>query len=1683
MADLDIVGGAAVDVVPVIPQFHAKLKAMVLPIADKVGEEAGKRMGEAISKNIVIAIPQAINRGGAAGVRAAGKQGDDAGGAFARSIRRKLEAAFKAMPKLDIRLGDTGVDAELARIRAKLEQLSNKRIGIDVSAEAAQAEVTRLEEQLRRLGAAHPNIAVRADTATARAALAEIRAEISALTRRPGVIELEVDGALGAKMRAVIAQAQASLPEINVDADTNPARAEIQSLRARLAALSDVRIGIDMDAGEALAEIQAIQTRLEILSVQRHDIDVRVDAAAAAAQLAALQAMADGTKTFNIRALADTSQATNALLHLGIQMAVLTAIPLGPVLAAGLGAVVSMAAAAAAGVGSVALVAIPAVKGVADALKAKTAAEDEAAKATTNGARESVQAAQRALQLAGAQASLASAHRNAARSIATANRGVEDAERALAQAGVRAMDQRRQAAESVERAERSLSDAKTAARRAEQDLTQARRDAAQQLADLNDRLLDGALDQREATLRVEQAQQDLNAARMDPRATDLQRRQAELALDRAKQNAAEQAKGYVQLQQEAKKQRAAGVEGSDAVKQATERLSRAQRDVGDNTKALTDAQRQAARAQTEAAQTVADAQRRLADAVQNAADAQVSASESIASAERGLQSARLSGIDTTTKAVSKSEEYRKALAKLTPEQRALFDSIVGPRGLKTAFDEWQKSLHPEVLPLFTRGVESAKATLPGLTPLVLGAAAGIQTLWDKASAELKEPFWMSFKADLKDNVEPAVVGFGVAFGNIIKGLAGIIDAFLPHMQGIADHSDRITERFARWGTSLKGSPDFERFLQYVKDTSPGLAEFLGDLLSTALDLTQALSPLSGAMFATLQPVLDGISWIANNAPEVIQVLWGIYFAQKAIQIGMAAFAAAMFLYESVMIIATIATSGWAAALTATGVVPIIRAIILVVALLAAGVIYAYKNWDWFRAAVDGAWEGIKIASQFVWDNVLKPIFSALWAVLKNVGDIAIWLWKNAIVPAFNGIKAIIEPVAKVLLTIFLLPVYVAFEALGVVIKWLWKEVVSPVFNWIAEKAKWLYEKHIKPHMGDAKKAFEILGRAVKASWDLVFGPVLGWIGDKVKWLYDKAIKPNLKHIGTALDLMALGFKNAKDDIKKHWDQLSNIAKKPVKFIIEHVYNGGIVPLWNKVADITGAGKLKKMDVKNFHTGGIMSGYSPGRDDRIIAVGGGEAIMRPEWTRAVGAERINQWNAAARSGGVGGVQRAISNGTPAFKDGGIVGWFKDRGNDVGNFISGAKDAAADALGFLDPANLFDKATGFIRKQLDGIAENGWSRAVVKMPLRMLSDLKDRAVNFFTGGGEGGGQWAKPVNAGYGTRFGVAGSMWSSGRHTGLDFPAAVGTAIRAVAGGRVALAQGGGPYGNHVRIDHGGGLSSLYAHMSKILTSVGKTVQQGQTIGTVGQTGNTTGPHLHLEARVNGRSVDPMPYLTGGGGGGGRSGNGGSGVSRWRSTVLRALGMTGNPASYADLTLRRMAQESGGNPLAVNRWDSNWKAGHPSVGLMQVIGPTFRSFAGSMRNTGPFSYGVSTNPLANIYASMRYAKSAYGSLPAAYNRPGGYASGGLPGVGELAWVGEHGPELVRFLAPTQVYSAADSASLARSMRTLPAQGGGSTTITADVRVYVGDREITDIVRTEVVAREEQTAAAITTGRWT
>jgi murein DD-endopeptidase MepM/ murein hydrolase activator NlpD len=123
-------------------------------------------------------------------------------------------------------------------------------------------------------------------------------------------------------------------------------------------------------------------------------------------------------------------------------------------------------------------------------------------------------------------------------------------------------------------------------------------------------------------------------------------------------------------------------------------------------------------------------------------------------------------------------------------------------------------------------------------------------------------------------------------------------------------------------------------------------------------------------------------------------------------------------------------------------------------------------------------------------------------------------------------------------------------------------------------------------------------------------------------------------------------------------------------------------------------------------------------------------------------------------------------------------------------------------------------------------------------------------------QGSGAFIWPVNGAFTSPFGM---RW--GRlHAGIDIAAPDGTPIRAADDGTVALAAWTGGYGNYTCIQHGGALSTCYAHQSRLGTSAGANVSKGQVIGYVGNTGNSFGAHLHFEVRVNGAPVDPMGYL-------------------------------------------------------------------------------------------------------------------------------------------------------------------------------------------------------------------------------
>lgn len=130
---------------------------------------------------------------------------------------------------------------------------------------------------------------------------------------------------------------------------------------------------------------------------------------------------------------------------------------------------------------------------------------------------------------------------------------------------------------------------------------------------------------------------------------------------------------------------------------------------------------------------------------------------------------------------------------------------------------------------------------------------------------------------------------------------------------------------------------------------------------------------------------------------------------------------------------------------------------------------------------------------------------------------------------------------------------------------------------------------------------------------------------------------------------------------------------------------------------------------------------------------------------------------------------------------------------------------------------------------------------------------------------GGEFMWPVNLQYSkitSYFGLRSDPFSGAQehHGAIDIPAGYGTPVYAANDGKVIVAESHWSYGNYVVIDHGGGISTLYAHNSALLVSVGQTVTKGQQIAQIGSTGSSSGNHCHFEVRVSGKKVDPLGYV-------------------------------------------------------------------------------------------------------------------------------------------------------------------------------------------------------------------------------
>ncbi|MFF2640311.1 peptidoglycan DD-metalloendopeptidase family protein [Streptomyces niveus] len=768
-----------------------------------------------------------------------------------------------------------------------------------------------------------------------------------------------------------------------------------------------------------------------------------------------------------------------------------------------------------------------------------------------------------------------------------------------------------------------------------------------------------------------------------------------------------------------------------------------------------------------------------------------------------------------------------------------------------------------------------------------GAATGLQLVLDKLRG-------------MKDPVDRNAAAVGL-FGTKAEDLGASLFSLDPS-KAVADLG-KVGGAAKQAGDDLRDNAG-SRFEAFKRRALMGLGDVVGKYVLPPLDRTVQF--MNANVRPALSAVGDGFSTAGRFAKE-----YGAWLAPVGVIVGgitilMTANAVATGLAMGVLGAYSIAvrgvaavTRGWAAAQVFFNTVMNLNPIgLIVIGLVALGaaLYVAYQKSETFRNIVQGAWAGIKAGWDALWEGGLKPGIDGFMVGLRAVGDAALWLWNTVLFPVLSGIGLAARVMFAIVATLVLAPLVLAFRAFGAVGSWLYAEAIKPAFDGIAWAGGWLWNTILSPifvamvvgvqgvgavavwlYQHAFKPAFSGIGTAGSAVWNGVLKPTFGLItsgvrgvGDVGMWLYRSAIKPAFDGIRSAgsllwdsglkplfdkgkagVKLFGAAFGTAKEAIGKAMGQVKSVTKTPVNFVIEWVYTKGIKATWDKVAGFVGLDKLPNAPKLLAKGGTVGDGWGPAapmRVNRPTAIVGEGNPNHPEFVIPTDPKyrgrALAMWEAA---------------GTKLMASGGIIGEVGDWLGGAGKKIGGAVMSGVDFLS--DPGKMWEKATGFIRDKIKEIGSNPMAKAVGRIPSKMLTGLKDKivkaATDFFGGGGNG--EWARPVSAQLGTRYGVKGSMWSSGYHTGTDFPAPTGTAVRAAANGIVQSVISGGPYGKHISIRHGD-LTSLYAHLSQMGVKAGQRVPKGTRIGAVGATGNVTGPHLHFEARRAGRTINPEKLL-------------------------------------------------------------------------------------------------------------------------------------------------------------------------------------------------------------------------------
>lgn len=1326
-------GAAFISVLPDMSGFNRAVRTDL----DKIGPQIGVRIGEQIGKGIAEGLGKSdpfgpLDRKQQEQQRKAPRDGDAQAGAFAAAFQKRLKAAFASLPKANIDADSSEADRKLQELRARLEALSKKTIGVDVDAGEALGELAAVKADLEDLS---------------RSASVNVRADVASALAQIGAVEREVEKVGGQS------------PTVTVDADTAAADTELAVTDREVSRLDGrtANVNVNANVGGALAGLFSVRTALLSLGVAAAPAIVGVGAGllGLAGPLAAAGAGFGGLAAVAVPAISHVKAALDA----------------------------QNKAAQSSGVASGqaqqrALAQAGAEQQLAAAVRQAAYAHQQALQQVQQAEQQLTQAQQSA---ANAQRDLTKARAEAARQLQDMSNNVADAKLSERQATFDLEDAQKQynltvsnpqaTKEQIARAQLALDQAKQqlkerhlATQRAIADEAAAKKagvDGADAVISARQRLAQADQQVTNAELAVANAR--ANVARTDQQSAD-QIASARRALEQASLSAASgtSALGTAMTKlTPLEQQTLVAAQGlSSAFKDWSTSLQPA---VLPTLISGINLVRASLPLLTPIVQSAAVAVGNLFRQAQAAAQSpfwrQFSAflgqTAGPAITQFGSILGRLvTGLAGLVQAFAPiGFAFLTVLNTVATRFQAFAAGLATSPGFR-AFVTQMTNLAPLLASTFSTIGSLLGSVLAALAPAVTPAIAFINTLGTTLTGVVRAigPAVQSVLATLGPALGSVVQALGPVLTQLVQALAPLlvqlINGLAPILTGLAPIVGTLISALQPLISGLLSAlgPILLSLVPLVATLARAFAQVLAVIAPILAPLGQLITQMVQALLPVLQPIIALLAQVSAQVGRqmvsaLIQVMPPLLVVVKAIASLLPAITPLipMLVQLQTAFLPLIPPLAQLIAALVTLLVPVLRVLIVVVAfvvrILLSALVPVIRLLVVVVVAVVNA---ITVAVRalgpiFTWlyQVIIKPVIDATVIAFRALATAATWLWRNILSPIFTFIGTAAKVMAAIILFVVVAPMVVAFKLIAATVTWLWTNVIKPNFTIIGAFISTIWHNVVRPLFA-AWVAYinTVIAPVIRWLYNSIVRPLFSSIGSAISSVWNGVIRPAFNALSSAIGAVGTAFSRGASAIKSAWDRVKGYTKDPINFVIGTVYNRGIVGTWNKVMSwLHLPGNLQLGTIPLLASGGTLNNpmaAQPFITNGPMAIVGEGDPRYPEYViptdpRYRGRAR-SLWAAA------GGDLQMLAGGGVL---GSVLGGVKKIAGGVLNLVK-------DAVAFIaNPKAIWDKLTAPILSQVAGLRTSPWGQAAAAIPGQMLGE-----------GWNALSQILKAWNAGYG-----------------------------------------------------------------------------------------------------------------------------------------------------------------------------------------------------------------------------------------------------------------------------------------------------------------------------------------------